>query len=200
MATHTSVLAWRIPGTAEHGGLPSMGSYRVGHYWSDSAAEDFFSHCVLIISISPSSLRMHQPLALLARVPSSLLVLPVDSVSWGAQSVQVQSHLSVQWILCCALENILKKKNWSRIGLEHSISFMCSTLYFCFCIHYSSLEGGSRQNRLHLESRTPSWARLWTLSYMPSIYGNDIPTGKPGPLDGRAQGSYLDFLLPKRVP
>ena len=61
-------------------------------------------------------------------------------------------------------------------------------------------EGGNRQNRLHLESRTPSWARLWTLSYMPSIYGNDIPTGKPGPLDGRAQGSYLDSLLPKRIP
>ena len=31
MATHSSVLAWRIPGTAEPGGLPSMGSYRVGH-------------------------------------------------------------------------------------------------------------------------------------------------------------------------
>ena len=31
MATHSSVLAWRIPGMAEHGGLPSMGSYRVGH-------------------------------------------------------------------------------------------------------------------------------------------------------------------------
>ena len=30
MATHSSVLAWRIPGTAEPGGLPSMGSYRVG--------------------------------------------------------------------------------------------------------------------------------------------------------------------------
>ena len=31
MATHSSVLAWRIPGTAEPGGLPSMGSPRVGH-------------------------------------------------------------------------------------------------------------------------------------------------------------------------
>ena len=31
MATHSSVLAWRIPGTGEPGGLPSMGSYRVGH-------------------------------------------------------------------------------------------------------------------------------------------------------------------------
>ena len=32
MATHSSVLAWRISGTGEPGGLPSMGSHRVGHY------------------------------------------------------------------------------------------------------------------------------------------------------------------------
>ena len=38
MATHSSVLAWRIPGTGERGGLPSMGSPRVGHNWSDLAA------------------------------------------------------------------------------------------------------------------------------------------------------------------
>ena len=31
MATHSSVLAWRISGTGEPGGLPSMGSHRVGH-------------------------------------------------------------------------------------------------------------------------------------------------------------------------
>ena len=31
MITHSSILAWRIPGTAEPGGLPSMGSHRVGH-------------------------------------------------------------------------------------------------------------------------------------------------------------------------
>ena len=38
MATHSSVLAWRIPGTREPGGLPSVGSHRVGHDWSDLAA------------------------------------------------------------------------------------------------------------------------------------------------------------------
>ena len=38
MATHSSVLAWRIPGTEESGGLPSMGSHRVGHDGSDLAA------------------------------------------------------------------------------------------------------------------------------------------------------------------
>ena len=38
MATHSSVLAWRIPGTGEPRGLPSMGSHRVGHDWRDLAA------------------------------------------------------------------------------------------------------------------------------------------------------------------
>ena len=38
MATHSSVLAWRIPGTEEPSGLPSMGSHRVRHDWSNLAA------------------------------------------------------------------------------------------------------------------------------------------------------------------
>ena len=37
MATHSSILAWRIPGTEEPGGLPSLGSHRVRHDWSDLA-------------------------------------------------------------------------------------------------------------------------------------------------------------------
>ena len=35
MAPHSSALAWRIPGTGEPGGLPSAGSHRVVHDWSD---------------------------------------------------------------------------------------------------------------------------------------------------------------------
>ena len=38
MATHSRVLSWRIPGTGKPGGLPSMGSHRVGHDSSDLAA------------------------------------------------------------------------------------------------------------------------------------------------------------------
>ena len=51
-------------------------------------------------------------------------------------------------------------------------------------------EGGNRQNRLHLESRTPPWAGRWTLSSMPSVYGNDIPTGKPGPCMGKTRDLF----------
>ena len=38
MATHSSILSWRIPGTGEPSGLPSVGLHRVGHDWSDLAA------------------------------------------------------------------------------------------------------------------------------------------------------------------
>ena len=44
MATHSGVLAWRIPGMAEPGGLPSMGSHRVGHDWNDLAAAAAAGH------------------------------------------------------------------------------------------------------------------------------------------------------------
>ena len=44
MATHSSVLAWRIPGTEEPGGLPSMGSHRVGHHGRDLAAAAVAEH------------------------------------------------------------------------------------------------------------------------------------------------------------
>ena len=48
VATHSSVLAWRIPGAVEPGGLPSMGSHRVGHDWSDLAAAAAYNLCSII--------------------------------------------------------------------------------------------------------------------------------------------------------
>ena len=44
MATHSSVLAWRIPGTGEPGGLQSMGSLRVGHDFTTSLSLFTFMH------------------------------------------------------------------------------------------------------------------------------------------------------------
>ena len=51
MATHSSVLAWRTPGTVKPGGLLSMGSNRVGHNWSDLAAA--FPIVIVICSKGP---------------------------------------------------------------------------------------------------------------------------------------------------
>ena len=51
MATHSNVLAWRIPGTGEPGGLPAMRLHRVGHDWSDLAAAAAYYILLIIILI-----------------------------------------------------------------------------------------------------------------------------------------------------
>ena len=61
MATHSSVLAWRIPGMGEPGGLPSMGSHRVGHDWSDLAAAAAASTADDVGLIPGWELRSHIP-------------------------------------------------------------------------------------------------------------------------------------------
>ena len=55
MATHSSVLAWRIPGTGEPGELPSMGSHRVGHDGSDLAAAAAPEQTPKGLCLTPSS-------------------------------------------------------------------------------------------------------------------------------------------------
>ena len=55
MATHSSVLAWRIPGTVEPGGLLAMGSHRVRHDWSDLAA----AAVLCVISCYVTSMATH---------------------------------------------------------------------------------------------------------------------------------------------
>ena len=67
MATHSSVLAWRIPGMGDPGGLPSLGSHRVGHDWSDLAAAAaaakahlLTSHCYCSVAHVFDSFRPHR--------------------------------------------------------------------------------------------------------------------------------------------
>ena len=57
MATHSSVLAWRIPGTGKPGELPSMGSHKVRHDWSDLAAEQQQQGIRWIKVVIPKSIR-----------------------------------------------------------------------------------------------------------------------------------------------
>ena len=56
MATHSNVLAWRIPWTVEPGGLKSVDSQRVGHNWTDLIHTHTHTHTHTRVSISPSSL------------------------------------------------------------------------------------------------------------------------------------------------
>ena len=61
ITTHSSVLAWRIPGTGEPGGLPSMESHRVGSNWSNLAAAAAFSFSVRNSRHYPLSVKRKSP-------------------------------------------------------------------------------------------------------------------------------------------
>ena len=77
MATHSSVLAWRIPGMGEPGGLLSMGSHRVGYDWSDLAAaaaptDDTVPWLLKVLSLAGGSGTVQGPLWTLGTVTSHL--------------------------------------------------------------------------------------------------------------------------------
>ena len=87
MATHSSVLAWRIPGMGEPGGLPSMGSHRVGHDWSDLAAGAVFS-----------TLKVEKKKEVTRRAPECLA--PQSAVVWRAVRLEqaVEGALRLPWV------------------------------------------------------------------------------------------------------
>ena len=64
MAAHSSVLAWRIPGTGEPGGLPFMGSHRVGHDRSDLAAAAAAADQLYLEQLGPAAAFCSQGLRL----------------------------------------------------------------------------------------------------------------------------------------
>ena len=73
MTSHSSVLAWRIPGPAEPGGLPSLGSHRVGHACSDlaaAAAEGVKFRVVGRITLKQGSTSRHAGLHITIRLKS----------------------------------------------------------------------------------------------------------------------------------
>ena len=86
-------------------------------------------------------------------------------------------------ILQCIMNFVTQRLvSFSQIGSQRArVQYIPRCSYYELRASRRGDEGGNRQNRFHLESRTPSWAGLWTLSYMPSIHGNDTPTGKPKP-------------------
>ena len=97
MATHSSVLAWRIPGMAEPGGLLSMGSHRVGHDWSDLAAAAvsylFIEICRFILV--SKHLMMSHTVLILAKTPSFCQVLTVIKQFCFATTLNARQMLSL---------------------------------------------------------------------------------------------------------
>ena len=111
MATHSSVLAWRIPGTGEPGGLPSMGSHRVGHDWSDLAAAAKLSWSLESSEHSPFDklVKLKLPNSLLGFCLLFQCLLPPhpSQISDDLSSAALRSSLASlsarwPWLLCPA--------------------------------------------------------------------------------------------------
>jgi len=114
MATHSSVLAWRIPGTGEPGGLPSLGSHRVRHEWSDLAAaaniciifskyiKDFHLHSV---HLKKWKLCLHFSYTEYMFLTQNVLTLPLCPCGCFRLSILTLRHFNS--ILTIALINII---------------------------------------------------------------------------------------------
>ena len=99
MATHSSILAWRIPGMGEPGGLTSMGSHRVRHDWSDLAAAEWIRICLPMqgTQVQPSLGRSHMPHAgqvkLMSHSYRSPHTLGPGSPNYWARVLQQLKHV-----------------------------------------------------------------------------------------------------------
>ena len=115
MATHSSVLAWRIPGTGEPGGLPSLGSHRVGHDWSDLAA------AAKGLQVSRLGLlEEHQTL----RLPRHINQRPIGFLfCWrGVSTQETTSELSFTW---SPQVSVRKGAPWTSRGWVHNSGCVC---------------------------------------------------------------------------
>ena len=104
MAIHSSVLAWRIPGMGEPSGLPSMGSHRVGHDWSDLAAaaaavSEFKLLCVLTIHEPWNVLFFANQIVGFSVCDGNMVVLAVEDVvvQWA---LQICEFTTTPWTNC----------------------------------------------------------------------------------------------------
>ena len=97
MATHSSVLARRIPGTVEPGGLPSMGSHRVRHNWSDLAAA---AGCSAIFSGGANS---KEPVCQCSRLKRHRFSLWFGKITWRRHDNPLQYS---------CLENPMGRGDW----------------------------------------------------------------------------------------
>ena len=99
MSTHSSVLAWRIPGTGKPGGLPSMGSQRVGHDWSDLAAVAAAVHWLIFLGWTTLHSWDKPNLVMMYRTFDMLLY----SVSQYFSSLQLLNHVRLFVTLDCSM-------------------------------------------------------------------------------------------------
>ena len=122
MATHSSVLTWRIPGTGEPGGLPPMGSHRVGHDWSDLAAAAGYRE-------STCNLGNHSSIPGLGWYTRERIGYSLQ-YSWASLVAQLVKNLPEMreiWVWSLGWEDMLEKGKYSELqdsGLENSMDYI----------------------------------------------------------------------------
>ena len=122
MATHSSVLAWRIPGTGEPGRLPSMGSHRVGHNWSDLAAVVAAAACSWVLSGRQNLLEN----LLVQKLPGPFQKTSIISLLWG------QDFAFTNKFPCAATyEAIMSKYQWNPESVGLTGEWGCITSPSC---------------------------------------------------------------------
>ena len=173
MAAHSSVLAWRIPGTAEPGGLPSMGSHRVGHDWSDLAAAAAGS----MVKNPPTNAADVALIPGWGRSPGeghgnplqySCLGKSMDRGAWWAtvhglqrvgHDLATKQQQSTNYLIKCPSAWICLIR-WDRIFLARSLLKWCYDLYPCLCI---ISEGAWVQFVPLMISILITWLRCWMI-------------------------------------
>ena len=109
MATHSSVLARRIPGTGEPGGLLSMGLHRVRHDWSDLAAASIIYPCSPVIKLfSVYEVTLNMP---------RLHHIRQNAVSPGNLCCQLSEEGAGPWLSMC----------WTTWGLQAEPTLVCAS-------------------------------------------------------------------------
>ena len=117
MATHSSILAWRIPWTEEPGGLQSIGSQRVGHNWSDlaaaAAAKSLQSYPTLYNPIDGSPPGSPSPGILQARTLEWVAISFSNAWKWKVK-VKSLSHVHLLVTPCTAPYQVPPPMGFSR--------------------------------------------------------------------------------------
>ena len=137
MVTHSSVLAWRILGTRELGGLPSTGSHRVGHDWSNlAAAANYYYYCYLASQVAQvkNSFQVKNPLVSAGATEDS---------GWIPGSGRSPEEGNGNRLQCSFLENSMAREAWWATvhGVTKSwtqVSNWGHTQY-CYCFHFIQL-------------------------------------------------------------
>ena len=127
MATHSGVLAWRIPGTEEPGGLPSMGSHRVGHDWSDLAAVAAAAFSCVDVCVSLIFLMISfEVQMLLVLIMSTVFIFVFVAYTYGVISKNLFLNLGSQ-----RFTSVLFSKGFIVLALMFSsleLIFVCGVI------------------------------------------------------------------------